>query len=137
MRFQKITIIDEDKESLDYLEGVLSTTGYDPFVISNSHSLVEKAISSKPDVILMELNMKGMNGFELANKINHHVEENKIPIVGMSSFFKDEFGFLLNMCGIRQYIRKPFHPVDLIWAIENAIEQRFALGSASLELQHV
>ena len=119
MRNKKIVIIDHDKKALGDLHGILTAVGYLPVVVNDAPLAVDIAIRSQPDVILLELKMPFKNGFEMADEINRVFVADKIPIIGMSAFFKDEFAFLLNLCGIDRCIKKPFHPLDVIWAIEN------------------
>ena len=124
MENKKIVIIDNDKEILGKLEDVLSASGYAPVVVNDVPLAVDIAVRSNPDAILVELKMPFKNGFEIADEINHILEIKKVPIIGMSAFFKDEFAFLLNLCGIDSFIKKPFNPLDVIWAIENVIGAR-------------
>ena len=71
----------------------------------------------------MELKMPHKNGFALADAINRVFETKKIPIIAMSNIFKDEFKWLMDFCGIKRWIKKPFLPLDVIWAVENEIEE--------------
>ena len=119
MKNRRIAIIDEDKKFLGELEGVLNLSGYDPVVVNDSYLAVDMIAQMEPDVILLGLKMPRKNGFELASEINRVFEAKKIPIIAMSGIFKDEFKFLLDLCGINRFLRKPFQPLDVIWAIEN------------------
>ncbi|MBN1870594.1 MAG: response regulator [Candidatus Omnitrophica bacterium] len=123
MKNKKIAIIDEDIKIVRNLEGIISAIGHDPVVVNDSLLAVETVVQKRPDVILMELSMPRKNGFELADEMNHALDTAKIPIIAMSRFFKVEFRFLLNLCGIHRYLRKPFFPLEVIWAIENVIEE--------------
>jgi len=123
MENKKIAIIDEDKIILKNLEEILTMSGYAPIVINDAFTAVDTIIRLKPDIILMELKMSRKNGFELTDAINRVFEAKRAPIIAMSSFFKDEFRWLLNACGIKRCIKKPFQPLDVIWAIENEIEE--------------
>jgi response regulator RpfG family c-di-GMP phosphodiesterase len=71
----------------------------------------------------MELRMPHKNGFALSDAINRVFATKRIPIIAMSNLFKDEFKWLMDLCGIKRWIKKPFQPLDVIWAIENEIEE--------------
>lgn len=133
MKNKKIAVIDEDKRFLGEIEEVLTGSGYVPVVVSDALCAVDMAVWSKPDVILLELRMPRKNGFELANEINRVFEAKRIPIIAMSAFLKDELAFLLNLCGINRYLKKPFRPLDLIWAIEDVTEESNQLEQRCLE----
>ena len=124
MENRKVAIINNNKQSIGNLEGILAAIGHDLVMIDNALLAVDIVAQTRPDVIFLELKMPRKNGFELAEEINHVFTTKKIPIIAMSAFFKAEFGFLLNLCGINRYLKKPFNPLDVIWAIENVTEAR-------------
>jgi DNA-binding response OmpR family regulator len=84
---------------------------------------VNTVFNNKPHVILMELKMPHKNGFALADAINRAFGMKKIPIIAMSNLFKNEFKWLMDFCGIKRWIKKPFLPLDVIWAVENEMEE--------------
>ena len=119
----KVAIIDDNQGSLRELEKILKMAGYTPVLVNDILGAVDAVVNNKPDVILMELRMLHKNGFALADAINRVFETNKIPIIAMSNIFKDEFKWLMDFCGIKRWIKKPFLPLDVIWAIESVIEE--------------
>ena len=123
MQNRKVAIIDDNQESLRELEQILKMAGYTPVLVDDIFGNVDTVIENKPDVILMELKMPHKNGFALADAINRVFETKKIPIIAMSNLFKDEFKWLMDFCGIKRWIKKPFLPLDVIWAIENELEE--------------
>ena len=123
MQNRKVAIIDDNQDSLRELDKILTMAGYTTIMVNDILGNVDTVIENKPDVILMELKMPHKNGFALADAINRVFETKKIPIIAMSNLFKDEFKWLMDFCGIKRWIKKPFQPLDLIWAIENEIEE--------------
>ena len=138
MKNRKVVIIDEDEKSLEKLEEILAMGGYVPVVVNDASLALDTVIRHKPDVILMELKMPHKNGFELADAINRAFETRRVPIIAMSAFFKDELRWLLDVCGIKRWLKKPFQPLDVIWAVENELEEGGPLdtetGLASMEV---
>ena len=123
MQNRKVAIIDDNQDSLRELEQILKMAGYTPVLVDDIFGNVDTVIENKPDVILMELKMPHKNGFALTDAINRVFETKKIPIIAMSNLFKDEFKWLMDFCGIKRWIKKPFLPLDVIWAIENELEE--------------
>jgi len=123
MQKRIVAIIDDNQDSLRELEKILTMAGYTPVLVNDIFNAVDIVIKNKPDVILMELKMPNKNGFALADAINRVFETKGIPIIAMSNLFKDEFKWLMDFCGIKRWIEKPILPLNLIWAIENEIEQ--------------
>ena len=123
MQNRVVAIIDDNQDSLRELEIILKMAGYIPVLVNDVLVAVDAVINNKPDVILMELKMPHKNGFALADAINRVFGTKKIPIIAMSNIFKDEFKWLMDFCGIKRWIKKPFLPLDVIWAIESVIEE--------------
>ena len=128
MQTRKVAIIDDNQDSLRELEQILKMAGYTPVMVNDIFGNVDTVIENKPDVILMELKMPHKNGFALADAINRVFETEKIPIIAMSNLFEDEFKWLMDFCGIKRWIKKPFLPIDVIWAVENEIEENNQWG---------
>ena len=114
-----VAIIDDNQDSLRELEKILKMAGYTPVLVDDVLGAVERQVNNKPDVILMELKMPHKNGFALADAVNRVFGTKEIPIIAMSNIFKDEFKWLMDFSGIKRWIKKPFLPLDVIWAVEN------------------
>ena len=132
MQNRKVAIIDDNQDSLRELEEILRMAGYTPVLVDDILGAVDTAIENKPDVILMELKMPHKNGFAFADAINRVFERKKIPIIAMSNLFEDEFKWLMDFCGIKRWIKKPFLPLDVIWAVENEMEEDNQWGMESV-----
>lgn len=120
---RKAVIIDEDEKSLRELGAILVMGGYTPILVSNDFLAVDSVIRNNPDVVLMELRMPHKNGFELTDAIHRVLGTRRVPIIAMSASFKDEFRWVLDFYGIKRWIKKPFQPLDVIWAIESEIAE--------------
>jgi DNA-binding response OmpR family regulator len=131
-----VAIIDDNQDSLRELEKILKMAGYTPVLVDDVLGNVDKVLNNKPDVILMELKMPHKNGFALADAVNRVFGTKEIPIVAMSNIFKDEFKWLMDFSGIKRWIKKPFLPLDVIWAVENEMPEDNNLNMEK-ELAHV
>lgn len=119
---KRVLIIDDDNEFLQELNETLKLSGYEVFIENDAMSAVEIAAKSNPDVILLDLKMKGMTGFEVANKLKHVNKTMGIPVIAMSGFFTENKDItLLNFFDITNYLQKPFTPLDVIAQIEEVL----------------
>jgi len=124
MAEKKVLIVDDDKEFLEELGGILATSGYDVTSVGDSVAAVKAARTTKPDIILLDLRMSMMSGFEVADRLKNFPETATIPIIAMTGFYTlKEHAWLMNFCGIRRCIRKPFNPLDVIAEIENTLKE--------------
>jgi len=122
MQNRKVAVIDHDKKSLRELEEILAGGGYTPILVNDADLAVDTVIQHKPDVILVELRMPNKNGFEVTHEINCVNDTREVPIIAISGPLRHEFKWLLDICGIKRCIKKPFLPLDVIWALENEID---------------
>ena len=119
MAAKKVLVIDDDVESLREMKDILNSSGYNPITVGNSDIALIVAQKTKPDVILTGIKMKGLNGFQVADRLNRHAETSDIPVIAVSGHFvKAEHKRLMSMLGIKALIRKPFNPLDVISRIE-------------------
>ena len=121
---KKILLVDDDKEFLEELKEMLALTGYKVMGVADSVAAVNAARVTKPDAILLDLRMQAMSGFEVADKLKSFPETSHIPVIAMTGFYTlKEHAWLMNFCGIKRCIKKPFNPLDVIAEIEQAIKE--------------
>lgn len=123
MTGKKIMIVDDDKIFLDELEEILILNGYYTIAIHDSTSVLDAAKTQMPDLIILDLVMDGMNGFQLADSLKRMQATAHIPIIGTSAIFtiennfEDNF-FLMDFCYM---FHKPINPLELIDKIEKIL----------------
>lgn len=124
MAKKKILVVDDNKEFLEEIKETLSLSGYEVVAINDAATAFEIACAAKPDVVLLDLKMPGKTGFKVADEITHSVELKHIPIVAMTGHFTDiEYSLLINLCGIKKCLLKPFNPLDVITQIEKLLRE--------------
>ncbi len=121
----RIMIVDDNVEFLEELEEILSQSGYDTQTLPDSTKALELANETNPDLILLDLKMSPKSGFQLADQLRHSEKMKDVPIVAMTGFFTEqEHVLMMKLCGIRNFILKPFMPLNLIAKIEFALGRR-------------
>jgi DNA-binding response OmpR family regulator len=114
-------IIDDDKELLEELKETLQLSGYDVVALDDSTRVLEVANSARPDVILLDLKMPKKSGFQVADELKRVQQLICVPIIAISGFVKEDYLPLMDLCGIKKYIKKPFTPQDIIAQIEEVL----------------
>ena len=105
---KKALIIEDNPDVLDVLSRQLEMLGFAVFTASNGEDGVEKASEEKPDLILMDIMMPGMDGREATRRIRSNPMSKEIPILATTVLFTE---LELNKCieaGCNDYIVKPF-----------------------------
>jgi CheY-like chemotaxis protein len=116
---KKVMIIDDDKEFLEELEEMLASSGYQAVAVNDSSKALSEVLKVKPDIILLDMKMKGLNGFQVAKQIKSDPKVSKIPVIAMSAYFGN--GGSLSICDDNIRLNKPFNPLDVIARIEGFI----------------
>lgn len=80
-------LIAEDHEDIRFLMRFhLEALGYTVFEAENGRLAVERAISKHPDLILMDLNMPGLDGYEATRQIHRQPQLEEVPVVAVSAY---------------------------------------------------
>jgi len=132
----KILLADDSPTILAMLKNLLEKEGYETITASNGIIAAEKAYTERPDLILLDIVMPGMNGYQVCRLLKNDHSTKDIPIVILTS--KDQakdryWGF---ETGADQYLTKDSDSDRLIPVVEETLEkkQRGKLGLASLEI---
>jgi len=108
-----ILIVDDEPSGRDTLESILEPEGYTLVMAENGYQAIEKAMTLQPDVILLDVMMPGMNGFEVCRRIRDEKKLAEIPILFLTAL--DDRQSLLNglEAGADDFISKPFDRYEL------------------------
>lgn len=123
-RIQKktILIVDDDKDIVDIISICLKDNNLSVLKAYNGQEALEKLKTENVDLILLDINMPGMNGFEVIKHVKSNPDTCEIPIVVLTGTYISEndktHGLTL---GVAKYLTKPFSADDLIREIKNAI----------------
>lgn len=106
----KILIVDDEQSILDMLKLQLEFEGYVVYTASNAKQALDK-LSCCPDIILLDINMAGMNGLDLCVSIRDHVS---CPIIFLTARVSEQDKINGLMVGGDDYITKPFSMNELL-----------------------
>jgi CheY-like chemotaxis protein len=109
----KLLIVEDNPDMREMLGLILQRLGYIPILASQGKEGVEKAIAEKPNLILMDMMMPVMDGWEAARALRSNPETKEIPILAITALIRPHD---LKTCldvGCNGYIMKPFSFVDL------------------------
>ena len=115
-----VLVVDDDESLLHSLGRVLTRAGYQVMEAGNVVEARARVDEKKPDVVLMDLVLPGMEGREVANLI--HVRHPDIPVVYMSGYTTAESVRLGTLTEGEPFLRKPFTGVELLKEIEAALD---------------
>jgi CheY-like chemotaxis protein len=112
---KKILIVDDNEHLRQILSSILRFSGYEISEAATGTQAIEKAVSAKPNLILMDLDLPDMTGIDAAQTISKDPRTAHIPIVGCSSFSGWDWREKALCAGMVDYMEKPVH-ADVIRA---------------------
>ena len=82
---------------------------------------LELAIKGRPELVLMDLNMPGMDGYEATRAIHAHRHSRGIPVVGVSADCDNGFNRWVFTAGFIAFLAKPWNPEELLEVVTNVL----------------
>jgi len=128
---KKILVVDDEDDILHFLELVLREKGYDVATASGGHEALTKAQLEQPNLILLDIMMPQMDGWEVLKLLRVDEETADIPVAMLSARTeaKDRVQGLQE--GAIDYICKPFALQELLGKIETIFSQIGERGQAT------
>ena len=120
----KILIVGDNSDMHDLLALRVQLTGYLPLLASHGKEGVEKATAEKPDLILMDMMMPVMDGWQAARTLRASRETKDIPILATTAVFRSEDLKACLDAGCNGYLVKPFNGVDLQRRIREMLDAK-------------
>ncbi len=123
-----IMIVDDNSQNIKVLGSILEGNGYDTAVFLNGESAIEFAKTEDPSLILLDIMMPGMDGFEVCEELKRNMGTTSIPIIFITAKAETEDivkGFDL---GAVDYITKPFNSSELLARVRTHVEMKILKG---------
>jgi two-component system KDP operon response regulator KdpE len=115
-----ILVVDDDEQILDFLRPKLRGSGYNVLTASNGFEALEQAKTQEPDILVLDLTMPRMDGFETLKEMRNF---SAVPVIFLSARGADADKIKGLDLGADDYLSKPFNPDELIARIE-AVRRR-------------
>lgn len=110
---QKVLIVDDDAVVRSIVRDSLGSEGYQISEASTGNEALRKAVVERPDLILLDLLMPGMDGFEVCRKLRTELDDLAVPVIILSAKAEKEDILKGLEVGANDYIAKPVEPLEL------------------------
>lgn len=117
MTIKKILVIDDSPTERHVLVDVLTRGGYEILTAENGEEGIEKARSEKPDLILMDVVMPGLNGYQATRTLTRDDATRHIPIIVCTSKDQETDKIWGLRQGAHDYLTKPINAEELLMKI--------------------
>lgn len=116
-----VLVVDDVPSEVELISIYLSEGGYNVIKANNAIEALQKTVEQKPDVVVTDVVMSGMNGFELCRSLKKNPATHKLPVVLCTARGQK----LDRIWGIRQgadmYITKPFTREEIVKAVRSVV----------------
>lgn len=117
-----ILIVDDEVSNVQVVGTTLSTFGYDLMIAQNGEQAIERIKARTPDLVLLDIVMPGMSGFDVCRALQSNREMMGVPIIFLSADNgKSTVVKALEMGGV-DYITKPFNKAELLARVRSHLE---------------
>ena len=119
---QRIIYIEDDPEMIDLVVMILSRRGFDVKGAHGGRKGLEMVNQEKPDLILLDLMMPGLDGWEVYQQLKANEQTRHIPVIVVTAKAQAIDRVLgLHIAKVDDYISKPFRPQELLDSIEKVL----------------
>jgi len=117
----KVLCIDDDRLLLGLFSLLLKGTDYDPLMASDGPSGIDTAKRERPDLILLDVMMPGMDGFEVCRRMRADPDLKDIPIIIVTAIADPKLNVKGFQAGATLAMLKPFEPQKLLNTVKTAL----------------
>jgi CheY-like chemotaxis protein len=119
----RVLAVDDDHVIRGLLEVNLEMEGHDVMTAVDGQDALEKVREQRPDLILLDVMMPNVNGWQVAEALKADEETRDIPIVFLSARAMEADVRKGNDLGVSSYVTKPFDPIDLMELVHRLLKQ--------------
>lgn len=127
----KILVVDDLLENLRLLASLLMAEGYEVKRAPDGSMALSNVPRFQPDLILLDIMMPDMDGYEVCQRLKANPQTQDIPIIFLSALDLTFDKVKAFEVGAADYINKPFHPAEVLARVKNQLKMR----QQSLQLQ--
>ena len=121
---ETILIVDDRIQNLQLLSLILSKEGYGIQIAQNGPEALRIAFSASPDLILLDINMPEMNGYEVCSQLKEHEQTQGIPIIFISALDETEDKVNAFNAGGVDYMTKPYQLAEVLVRVKTHLTIR-------------
>ncbi len=120
---KKILLIDDEPEFINSLSARLENSGFETLSARDGPSGIEKAKKEKPDLVILDWDLQGENGYEVANKLAVGSAAIKVPVLVLSSIIHPDLPKSVLDAGAIGYLLKPVDHQSLFKVLKAVLDK--------------
>ena len=122
----RILVVEDEVKARELLKRYLETKRHDVFLSHSGEDALEKVKSVKPDLILIDIQMPGIDGLEVVRRIRHRPDYGDVPIIMVTAMSRREDRILAVEVGANDFISKPVDLTELHVRTASLLKMKYA-----------
>lgn len=122
MTRKRILVVDDETELAYAIQIRLKQAGYEVLTAYDGVEGLEKALKENPDLILLDILMPGMDGYQMLRKLKENNQTKSIPVIMLTAKSQLEDVTQATNLGVEDYIVKPFDYLAMLGKIKKALK---------------
>ncbi|MGB6375831.1 MAG: response regulator [Syntrophobacteria bacterium] len=132
---EKILVVDDEWELRNLLTEFLTGEGYDVIQASNGEEALELAEKEEPQVILLDVNMPGIDGIEVCRRLKEEDKTRFIPIIMVTALEDRDVDAFVE--GADDFVTKPFSLVELSFRVKSMLRIKYLTDDLQRSLAYI
>lgn len=116
----RVLVVDDDPTVAEVVAGYLSGAGYDVERAADGPAALERFAARRPDLVVLDLMLPGMDGFEVCRRMRAH---GPVPVIMLSARGDEDDRVLGLETGADDYVTKPFSPRELVLRVDSVLRR--------------
>jgi two-component system cell cycle response regulator DivK len=117
-----ILIVEDNERNLKLVRDVLQVKGYETLEAVTGEDGVKLAVEKKPDLVLMDIQLPGINGIEALGQLRANPVTEKIPVIAVTASVMQQDRKMITAAGFDAYVGKPINLKEFLDAVRHALE---------------
>ena len=119
-----ILIVEDNDKNLKLVRDVLQVKGYETIEAGSAEDGIELARSRKPDLVLMDIQLPGMNGIDALKVLRDDASTAHIPVIAVTASVMQQDRNLITEAGFDGYIGKPINLKEFLDTVRGMLERK-------------
>ncbi len=118
-----VLVVDDDWMNRELLEAYLSQAGYRVKVANSGEMALEAAFAEPPDLVMLDVRMFGMDGFEVCRRLREDSRTQAIPVLMLTALKSDDEQRRAEAVGATEFVSKPYKASELLAQVADLLQQ--------------
>lgn len=129
---KKILAVDDERAIVRLVQINLERHGYQVVTAYDGKEALEKVASEKPDLVVLDVMMPYMDGFEVLQQLRKNPETRDLPVIMLTAKAQDTDVFRGYTSGVDLYLTKPFNPMELVAFVKRIFSSMESGGDSNV-----